>query len=36
MEKDLLLEIKRLYDLLVVAPNGEYIHGYGVQKPNGS
>lgn len=35
MEKELLSEIKRLYDLLVVAPNGQYVQGYGVQKPNG-
>lgn len=36
MEKKLLLEIKQLYDLLVAAPYGKYVHGYGVQKPNGS
>lgn len=35
MEKELLSEIKHLYDLLVVAPNGQYVQGYGVQKPNG-
>lgn len=29
------LEIKQLYDSLVAAPYGEYVHGYGTQKPNG-
>ena len=35
MENVLLLEIKQLYDSLVAAPYGEYVHGYGTQKPNG-
>lgn len=35
MENRLLLEIKQLYDSLVAAPDGEYVHGYGIQKPNG-
>ena len=28
-------QIKQLYDSLVAAPYGEYVHGYGTQKPNG-
>ncbi|WP_418669173.1 hypothetical protein [Alistipes sp.] len=35
MENRLLLEIKQLYDSLVAAPYGEYVHGFGTQKPNG-
>lgn len=35
MENVLLLGIKQLYDSLVAAPYGEYVHGYGTQKPNG-
>lgn len=35
MENRLLLEIKQPYDSLVAAPYGEYVHGYGTQKPNG-
>ena len=31
MENVLLLEIKQLYDSLVAAPYGEYVHGYGTQ-----
>lgn len=30
-----LVRIKQLYDSLVAAPYGEYVHGYGTQKPNG-
>lgn len=32
MENVLLLEIKQLYDSLVAAPYGEYVHGYGILK----